>query len=117
MERTKSIFVETFGDSPNIKVLDFFLTFSEFDYSKSQVAAEIGISRITIQPIWKKLIKDNFLKKTRTVGRAELYTLSKSNPKVKELRELSLKLSSAAADEEFEEGKILARVKPRNITR
>ncbi|MBI5046218.1 hypothetical protein HZC07_00610 [Candidatus Micrarchaeota archaeon] len=101
MEKTKTAFVETFGESPTIKVLDFFLTFSEFDYSKTQVAQEIGISRITIEPIWEKLVKDNFVKKSRTIGRAEMYVLNKSNPRVKELLELDRRLS-AAADEDIE---------------
>ncbi len=100
MEKTKTVFVETFGDSPHIRVLDFFLTFSEFDYSKSQVADEIGISRITIEPIWDKLIKKEFLKKTRVIGRAEMYALNKSNPRVQELLELNMKLGSVAADEQ-----------------
>ncbi len=103
MEKTKTVFVETFGDSPNIKVLDFFLTFSEFDYSKSQIAEEVGISRITIEPIWNRLIKSKFLIKTRTVGRAQMYRLNKSNLKVKELMNLSFKLSAAAANEEMKE--------------
>ena len=111
MEKTKSIFVETFGDSPTIIVLDFFLTFSEFDYSKSQVAAEIGISRITMEAIWNKLIKNGFLKKTRVIGRAEMYRLNKSNQKVKELLELDFKLSKAAADEELDERKIAVRAR------
>ncbi len=109
MEKTKSIFIETFGDSPRIRVLDFLLTFSEFDYSKTQVAAEIGISRATIEPIWKKLAKESFIVKNRIVGRAEMYRLNKENPKVKELLELNFKLSSAAADEELGETRVVAR--------
>ncbi len=102
MEATKSVFIETFGESPLIKVLDFFLTYQSFDYSKSQVAQETGISRITIESIWEKLIKTKVIIKTRTVGRAELYRLNKQNPKAKALIELDFKISGAAAREEFE---------------
>ena len=113
MERTKSIFVETFGDSPHIRTLDFFLTFSEFDYSKSLMASELGISRVTMEPIWNRLIKSGFLKKIRVIGRAEMYSLNKSNPRVKELLDLNFKFCSSAADEEIEEGKIVARANVR----
>jgi len=116
MERTKSVFVETFGDSPHIRTLDVFLTFSEFDYSKSQIAAELGISRITIEPIWNKLIKGGFLKKIRIIGRAEMYSLNKSNPRVRELLDLNFKFCSSAADEEIEEGKIIAKTNVRSRT-
>ena len=111
MEKTKSIFVETFGDSPTIRTLDFFLTFGEFDYSKSQVAGETGISRITIEPIWAKLIKDGLIVKTRVVGRAQMYLLDKTNPKVRELLELNSWLGSVAAVEQVEEMKIAVKVR------
>lgn len=100
MEKTKTIFVETFGDSPYIRVLDFFLTFSEFDYSKSQVTQEVGISHVTIEGVWTKLIKEKFLKKTRVVGRAEMYSLDKTNTRVKELLQLDIRLSTAIVNEE-----------------
>ncbi len=95
MEKIKTSFVDVFGDSPTIRVLDFFLTFSDFDYSKTQVAKEAGVSRITLEPIWNKLIKEKFLLKTRIVGRAEMYRLNKQNQKVKVLIDLNFKISSA----------------------
>ncbi len=101
MEAKNSIFVETFGETPAVKVLDFFLTFDSFDYSKSQVAEETGVSRITLDKIWEELINKNLIVKTREIGRAEMYKLNKENPKVKILMELSLKLASAFAEEEI----------------
>ncbi len=117
MKGTKSVFVETFGDSPTIRVLDFFLTFGEFDYSKSQVAAETGVSRVTIGPIWDRLIKGRLLVKTRVVGRAEMYLLNKSSPKVKELLELNSRLGSVAADAQVEEMKMTVKANGRRCPR
>lgn len=111
MEKTKSIFVETFGDSPTIRVLNFFLTFGEFDYSKSQVAGETGVSRVTIEPIWNRLIKGRMIVKTRVVGRAEMYVLNRANPKVKELLELNSRLGSVAADAQVEEMKMAVKAR------
>lgn len=97
----KSAFVNMFGDYPMVKVLDFFLTFDSFDYSKTEVANETGISRVTIEDIWEKLIKSQIIVKSREIGRAELYRLDKENPKVKALIEIDLKLSSDLADKEI----------------
>lgn len=105
MEAKQSIFVETFGESPLIKVLDFFLTFSSFDYSKSQVAEETGISRVTLDKIWNELIKKNIIIKTRTIGRADMYKLNVTNQRVRVLMDLDFKLSSAYADEAIEKTK------------
>lgn len=102
MEAKNSIFAETFGEAPMIKVLDFFLTFDSFDYSKSQVAEETGVSRITLDKIWEELVNRRMIITTRTIGRAEMFKLNKENPMVKVLLELSLKLASAFAEGEAE---------------
>lgn len=108
MEAKSSIFAETFGEVPMIKTLDFFLTFDNFDYSKSQISEETGVSRITLDKIWEELVNKKIIVKTRDIGRAEMYKLNKENPKVKVLLELSLKLASAFAEEEI--GKIKKKV-------
>ncbi len=95
----KSIFLETFGESPLIKVLDFFLTFPSFDYSKTQVANEAGISRITIGKIWKDLIRKRIIIKTRNIGKAELYKLNTENARVKILMKIGIELASSYFEE------------------
>ena len=99
IEAKKSVFLETFGESPLIKVLDFFLTFPSFDYSKTQVANEVGISRITIEKIWEGLIKKEIITKTRSIGKAELYKLNTENPKVKILMKIGIELASSYFEE------------------
>ncbi len=96
-----SVLTETFGESPLVRVIDFFLTFQSFDYSKSQVAEETRVSRITMDKIWPKLVKARFIIKTRIVGPAELYKLNKSNPKVTALIEMDMKLAGEVAREEM----------------
>jgi len=91
--KNKSLFVETFGDTPLVRVTEFFLTFREFDYSKSQVAAEADVSRVTIENVWKQLIRNGIIVKTRKVGNGELYKVNLANPKVKILMKTVVDLS------------------------
>lgn len=72
------------GDSPKLRVLTFLVNNGELDYSKSQVSEGAKISRTTIEPIWKDLIKDNIITKTRNIGRAEMYILNAGHSFVKE---------------------------------
>jgi predicted transcriptional regulator len=97
LEATKSLFLEALGDSPYLRVLDHFLTFPGWDYSKSQVAKDAQVSRVTLEPIWKRLLDIGFIEKTRTMGRSELYRLNAKNPKVRVLMEVDEKLSEAFA--------------------
>lgn len=96
----KSVLVETFGETPVVKTIDFFLMYPSFDYSKSQVAKEAGISRITMEKIWKKLLKNDIIKKTRSVGRGDMCKLNLENPKVKVLMKFDFEMSSAAFDQD-----------------
>ncbi len=95
----KSTFIEVFGDSPSTRVLDFLLTFNEFDYSIKQIAGEIEAGWTTVEEIIRALLKKRIVKETREVGKAKMYMLDKANPTVKVLLKVDLDLAKAAAKE------------------
>ncbi|MBS3091459.1 hypothetical protein J4217_03375 [Candidatus Pacearchaeota archaeon] len=88
-----SVFVEVFGGSPIIKVLDFLITFASFDYPLTEIAKNSRISYSTLQIFWHKLEKNNIVVKTRRVGKSDLFKLNTNNPAVKELIKLDWKLT------------------------
>ena len=100
MEAKCGVFVHYLGASPRIKVLEHFLINDNLDVSKSYVAKEAEVSRATLEPIWDELEEEGIIKKTRSVGRAELYTLDKSNKTVRVLQEFLDALAWQYADEE-----------------
>ena len=75
--------------------MDFFLNYPDFDYSKTYVASQTGVSRITIENIWAKLVKEQILVKNRSMGRAELYKLNSANPIANKLLKIDYELSTA----------------------
>src|SRR3989338_1704250 len=89
----RSLFLDTFGDTPLLRVLEFFLTYPDFDYTKSYVAKETGVSRVTIEKIWKHLVKVNIITESRTLGKIEMWRLNKEHPKVKVLMQTVVRLS------------------------
>ncbi len=89
----KSLFLDTFGDTPLLRVIEFFLTYPDFDYTKSYVAKETGVSRVTIEGIWKKLIKTGIIIESRKVGKILMWQLNKGSPKVQVLMQTAVKLS------------------------
>ena len=95
---TKSSLLEVIGDSPRARVLDFLLIGVGFDYSKTQVAREAGLSRITINGIWRDLEKQGYIKKTRSIANARLYALNTQNPQVKALAQLEMALAKAKTE-------------------
>ena len=81
----KSIFIEKMGGSPQTRILDFLLTFREFDYSGTDIAKESEVSWITTKKIIENLHKQGILKETRKVGKSVMYKLNADSEFVKNL--------------------------------
>lgn len=84
MEET-TIFIEAFGDSPVIRVLDFLLEGRDLDYSLTDIAANASIGWTTLHRIWGNLVKLGIVKHTRNIGKARLFRLNIENEAVKRL--------------------------------
>ena len=102
----QSAFVKTLGSSPKIKLLDFFLENNTFDYTKSEVAEETGISRVTLNLLWPELMKNKILIQRRKIANATLYRLNNSSQIVKKLKELDFFLSKELSENKIKKQKI-----------
>ena len=94
-----SVFVEVFGHNPIIKVLDFLITFADFDYPLTEIAKNSGVSYSTLQTFWDKLESNNIVIKTRRVGKSDLYKLNTKNPAVQQLIKLDWNLVKGSEQE------------------
>ena len=94
----KSIFVEYFGSSPYIKVLDFLIEGQEFDYSMTEVARGAGVGWSAFIRIWKKLLDKSIIIPTRTIGNAKLFKLNKKNLFVQKLIKFDWELTKLEID-------------------
>jgi len=98
MEEEASVFVEYFGGSPYIKVLDFLIQGQDFDYGMTEVArgAEVGWSAFS--SVWLKLIEKEIVIMTRMVGNAKMFRLNKENVFVDRLLKLDFDLTKLEND-------------------
>ena len=85
MVKERNLFLETVGYSPELKILDFLICFSHFDYSKPEIAKNSKVSYTNLERILPELIKKGLVKKTRKIGKSELYQLNRESPIAKVL--------------------------------
>ena len=78
-----SAFCETYGNTLRNKALEFWLENHPLDFGIGDMAEEIGISRPKAYELAYQFEKESIIRKTRKVGRTQLYTLNDKNPKVK----------------------------------
>ena len=101
-----SSFTLVFGNSPFVRILDFFLTFEDFDYPLSQIAKETEMKWETAEAVIQILLKKKIIKKTRKVGKAQLFALNKESDITKLLIETDLKISDFFIKKELEKQKM-----------
>ena len=88
MMKETTIFRETLGDSPVIRVLDFLIEGRGLDYSLTDIAENANIGWMTLHRIWDKLVQLKIVVPTREIGRAKLFKLNEENPAVEKLVKL-----------------------------
>jgi len=81
----KPIFLQIMGDYPINRVLDFLITFKDYDYSMTDIAENSKVGWTTLNLFWKDLEKHELIKFTRLVGRAKMYRINEENIVVKQL--------------------------------
>jgi len=84
----ETLFRRTLGDTPKIRVLEFFIEGRELDYSLSDIAEGAEIGRVTLFRIFDDLLKNKIVVPTRRIGNAKLFKLNINNIFVKKLVEL-----------------------------
>ena len=97
----KTSFRMVFGNTPIVKVIDFFLDNREFDYSLTDIAKNSEIGWSTLHLFWKDLVKLDIVVKTRNIGRAELYKLNLKSPLVQKLIDLDKSISNKLIKEQL----------------
>jgi len=98
MEIEKSLLVRMFGNSPEMRILDFFLDNKLFDFSKKEIIEETGMSKATFYAHWEKLEKPGIIKISRKFGKTRLYELNHDNPIVKQLFLMEKQLIKLASE-------------------
>ena len=93
----KTLLLKALGDSPGLRIVDFFLD-NHSDYSKKEIVQSTGMSKTTFYKVWEHLEAFRIVKKTRQYGRAQLYALNIGDPVVKKMMALDWALGRQAME-------------------
>lgn len=82
-----SILIKFLGNSPKVRLIDFFLDNKLLDFTKKELIEKVGMSYTTFYRIWDEFEIFGMVKVTRKVGRVKLYKLDSKNMIVKKMVE------------------------------
>lgn len=96
----QSLLLKALGDSPKLRILDYFLDFKLNDFTKKEIVEALGMSKQTFYKYFKDLEELGLVTASRKIGRATLYKINLENPIVKMLIEHETQLSMRIAEQE-----------------
>jgi len=94
----ESIIIKTLGDSPKLRIVDFFLDNPLFDFTKKEIIKALGMSKQTFYKYFPDLEEYGIVKVSRRIGRAKLCKINLEHPLVNMLREYEKKVSLQMAE-------------------
>lgn len=91
-KENKSFFLMQFGDTPQLRVLDFLIGNHFFDFPVTEIARESNVSYNSIVGFFESFTKSGIVIKTRKIGKSDYFKLNLENPFVIDLIKLDWKL-------------------------
>jgi predicted transcriptional regulator len=87
-KENKSLFLKQFGDTPQLRVLDFLIDNNFFDFPMTEIARGSNVSYNSLKTFFDYFLKSGILIKTRKVGKSDYYKLDIQNTFVENLIKL-----------------------------
>ena len=78
-----------FGNTPELRMLEFLLPLEGVDFNITELAEEVGISRPTAQKIVKKFLEHGILKVSAEKGGVKYYEIDPDSPFVRLIDEIN----------------------------
>ncbi len=94
-KKEKSLFLEQFGDTPQLRVIDFLIENHFFDFPLTEIARKSNVSYNSLKKFIDHFIDSGFLIKTRRIGKSDYYQLNLENKFVKALIKLDWALTKS----------------------
>ncbi len=88
IKENKSLFLNYFGDTPQLRIMDFLIDNHFFDYPVTEIAKESNVSYNSLKVFFPNMIKTGIVVKTRKIGKSDYYKLNINNLFVKNLIKL-----------------------------
>ena len=92
-KENKSFFLMQFGDTPQLRVLDFLIGNHFFDFPMTEIAKKSNVSYNSLKVFFDDFADKKIIVKTRKVGKSVYYKLNLDNPFVMNLIRLDWSLT------------------------
>ncbi len=89
-----------FGSSM-ARLIDFFILYDQWDYSKTDIAENAQVSIRTVTRAIPYIEEHGMIKRTRMIGNAEMYQTNKESPIIQYLSKAAMAIADIDVDQEL----------------
>jgi hypothetical protein len=107
IKENKSLFLECFGDTPQLRVLDFLIDNHFFDFPLTEIARGSNVSYNSLASFFPSWIKKNIVIKTRKIGKSTYYKLNLHHSFVRNIIKLDWSLTKKTTLPDLKEEELL----------
>ncbi len=102
----ESIFVDYFGDTPLVRIMNFLILGKDFDYSMTEIAEGAGVGWTSFTRAWNTLLEKSAVVHTRDIGKAKLFKLNTNDPTMKKIVRLHWEILKAETNKHLSKREI-----------
>jgi len=100
MTEAESGIIALYGDSPRMKMIDFFMVFPKNEFTVPELVEGIGMSRTTAFKEIKKLLDNGMIIQSGNIGKSSTYKINTKSPIIYSMQKLvSLRSKKIAASQ------------------
>ncbi len=88
MPEAESGIIAFYGDSPRMKVIDYFMTFPKNEFTVPELVEGIGMSRTTAFKEILKLQNNEMIVQARKIGKSPVYKINNKSPIIYSMQKL-----------------------------
>jgi len=93
IKKNKSTFLEYVGDTPQLRILDFFIGNHFFDFPLTEIAREAEVSYNSLKALLPQILEKEILIISRRVGKSNYYKFNMENEFVKNIIKIAWQLT------------------------
>ena len=101
-KKNKSLFLEQFGDTPQLRVIDFMIENHFFDFPLTEIARESNVSYNSLKSFINNFMDSGIFVRTRRIGKSDYYKLNLENSFVSNLIKLDWILTKRDVSKKIE---------------
>lgn len=109
MPESGSLLLRTYGNSPQMRIINYLMDFPRNDFTQKEIIEALGMSKTTFYKYFDDLVGFGMIRINRRIANSKLYSINLQSPIVQSLKKNVNYISEKIAEGSFEQISVKAK--------